>query len=289
MSPFFKNSRNIKMFYQLISEEKTGPVIVFVHGYGSSTSLFSEQIKILKKDFKLLLFDAEGHGQSESSDDYLKEQMTVTLLKDLELMLDSLLIHGEIGFIGHSLLGCAVAQMFALKHPEKVKFLILLNGGSIILDSTIRNIFWNLLPPFTRMNFLDRKEEVSHILIDRTVSFIKSTLKDDLDERGIKISEDELENKIREDLSYLVDEEINSQMIQCPTLIIGAELDNFAPVNMAKILQNKIPGAELQIVTMAGHFGMSHRANEYNKRIKGFLIKQGFIPKGEKKNESKSG
>jgi pimeloyl-ACP methyl ester carboxylesterase len=58
---------------------------------------------------------------------------------------------------------------------------------------------------------------------------------------------------------------------------------------MAKILQNKIPGAELQIVTMAGHFGMSHRANEYNKRIKGFLIKQGFIPKGEKKNESKSG
>lgn len=285
MSPFFKNSRNIKMYYQLISEEKTGPVIVFVHGYGSSTSLFSEQIKVLKKDFKLLLFDAEGHGQSESSDDYLKEQMTKTLLDDLELMLDSLIIKNQIGFIGHSLLGCAVVQKFTLKYPEKVQFMILLNGGSIILDSTIRNIFWNLLPPFTRMNFLDIKDEVSHILIDRTVSFIKSTLKEDLSERGIEMSEEQLENKIRNDLSDLVYEDLKSEEIHCPTLIIGAELDNFAPVNMAKILKNKIPQSELQIVTMAGHFGMSHRANEYNKRIKGFLIKHGFLKKSEKKND----
>lgn len=278
--PFFTNIRDVKLFYQIISDEKPAPTLIFVHGYGSSFSLFSEQIKVLKTYFKIVLFDAEGHGRSERGDDVIQERMTENMLNDLEMLLDQLVIKEDVGIIGHSLLGCAVAQRFTIKYPERVKFLILLNGGTLILDSSIRNIFWNLLPQFTRMNFHEISQSASSVMIDRTLQFIRAALLENNRSGSngfVQMNAIEIDEKIYQDLNDMLENELDPSGISCPTLIIGAELDNFAPAYMSKGLRKKIPNSELHIVTMAGHFGMSQRAPEYNKKILDFLTKNHFI------------
>ena len=67
-------------------------------------------------------------------------------------------------------------------------------------------------------------------------------------------------------------------MVRCPTLIVGAELDNFAPLYMSKELNAKIFGSDLKIVSMAGHFGLSQRFQEYNNMMSHFLNKQALLP-----------
>jgi pimeloyl-ACP methyl ester carboxylesterase len=156
-----------------------------------------------------------------------------------------------------------------------VKLLILLNGGNLELDSTIRNIFWNLLPHFTRMNFEQIIQTTYPVLLERTIPFIRDAIKPpnvtDLNE--IK----KLEEKIHDQIQDMIDKHIDLSHISCPTLIIGAELDNFAPVYMSKDLRKGIKNSELYIVTMAGHFGPSQRSREYNKIIMKFLQKHHLI------------
>ncbi|MHA1457100.1 MAG: alpha/beta fold hydrolase, partial [Promethearchaeota archaeon] len=69
-------------------------------------------------------------------------------------MLSFLSVKEKYGIIGHSLVGGMIGQLFCMKHPNDIKFLVLLNSGYIIIDNVIRNIFYNLLPYFIRMDFL---------------------------------------------------------------------------------------------------------------------------------------
>jgi 3-oxoadipate enol-lactonase len=279
MSPFFRNSRNIKLFYQVLSEEKAGPTIIFLHGYGSSYSIFSEQIKLLKEYFKIVLFDAEGHGSSEKGESEIQDNFTDMILRDLEILLDELTITGDLGIIGHSMLGCGSALKFAMKYPTRMKFLILLNGSTLIMDSTIRNIFWNLLPQFTRMNFHEILKSAPDILVERTSQFIHAALIAQFaaEHPTNEIDTAEIDQQIQTDLHDMFENELDPSGISCPTLIIGAELDNFAPAYMSKMLRKKIPNSELYIITMTGHFGTSQRGGEYNKIIKEFLKRNKLI------------
>ena len=108
--------------------------LIFVHGYGSSTSMFQYQIRLLQQYFKLVLFDAEGHGKSQKLTSDIQENLIDNTIQDLNQLLDLLEINGEIGIIGHSLLGSGVALQFSLQNPFRVKFLLLLNGGPLELD-----------------------------------------------------------------------------------------------------------------------------------------------------------
>lgn len=244
----------------------------------------------------MFLFEAERNAQSDIPSVPFEQHLSYIMLADKEMLLDLLMISGEIGIIGHSLLGCAVGIQYTRKYPEKVKFLILLNGCTLKLDSSIRNIFWNLLPQYTRMNFHEVAQHAADLLIEKTIGFIRVALSENLADpkKGSRTSsipvqhpgdQSALDEIIRHELQDLLDQEIDPSGISCPTLIIGAELDNFAPIYMAKILKKKIPNADLHVVTMAGHFGTAQRASDYNLRIMEFLRKnkQLLSSKGEKK------
>jgi len=269
--PFFPNHHNVDLFYEVINNEKDLLPVVFVHGFGSSFSMFDSQITLLKKSCKLILFDAEGHGKSQAYRQDIQQNLIENTIEDVNLLLDLLEINNKFGIIGHSLLGSCVALRMALKFPDRVKFLIIMNGGTLELDSTVRNIFWNLLPQFTRMNFHEMINNSVDLLIQKTLPFIRDAIKNSL--KDDKLNEKQLDQKIRDDILDMIENELDPSQIQCPTLILGAELDNFAPVYLSKTLRKKISNADLSIVSMAGHFGPSQRSKDYNRFIKLFLTK----------------
>ena len=271
--PFFKNHSSMNIYYRVINAEKNHlPIIVLVHGYGSSLAMFAKQIPFLKRYFKIILFDAVGHGKSDKKREDLQEELIENTVKDLQHLLDLLEIDSKFGFMGHSLFGNCVSLEYTLRNPEMVSFLIILNGGTLKLDNTIRNIFWNLLPQFTRMHFKGIAQISLNTIIDRTLPFIQNALEPE--EIETSCSEKEIiKKKIRSEILDMIEFGLDPSQINCPCLIVGAELDNFAPSYMSLELHEEIADSELYIVKMTGHFGLSQISNEYNKIIFTFLTK----------------
>ena len=140
-----------------------------------------------------------------------------------------------------------------------------------MIDNVIRNIFYNLLPYFIRMNFLDIVSNSVEDILDKTIPFIKTALADTLN--GMKLTDDELHMHIEDQIFSMIKEikRYDPSGIKCPTLIIGGRLDNFAPEAMSEELHKKIKGSRLEILDMAGHFAPAQRKEIVNELICDFI------------------
>lgn len=278
------NKNQLDIYYQVINQAKTSFPVIFIHGYGKSQTVFKHQIAYLEPYFKLILFDAIGDGYSDKPQIDLYENLVDATVKDVYQLCKFLKLGSKFGLIGHSLFGCAVAQKIAIEKGDDISFLILLNGGTLILDSTIRSTFWNLVPQYTRMHFNHLAEMSIDKLITRMIPYLIKILTQETEDFYLEdenLSKEEvqlLHMKIRDDLFSFLNYPLTPDYISAPTLIIAAELDNFAPSYMSKELHERIPDSKFYIVTMAGHFGLTERENEYNKLIGKFLMNHEFIP-----------
>ena len=271
--PYYRNSNGLKLYYEFFNGHMDGIPIVMIHGFGSSAGFFHEQLKVLKKN-KVLVFDAEGHGSSEKNpNENLDAHLVTDTANELPKLLDVLNIEGQVGIIGHSLVGGGIGQKFALLHPEKIKFLILLNSGTMYIDNPIRNTFWNLLPQMVRMNFNEIIIDNLEILLDKTIPFIRKAIIDEFPKNSSQngFFLDKLDGKIETEIFDMIQHPLDPSGINCASLIISAELDNYAPLWMSKNLARDIEDSRLEIIPMAGHFGPSHRAVAYNEHILKFL------------------
>ena len=272
--PYFKNKEGYNLYYENINPDSKGCTIILIHGFASSASFFKAQINILKNDYRIIAFDALGHGRSEHPKEInLSKNLRYDIIRDLEDLLKFLNVNERYGIIGHSLVGGMIGQLFAVKHPKNIKFLILLNSGYIMIDNVIRNIFYNLLPYFIRMNFLEVLANSVDKILDKTIPYIITALSDSL--AGLKLTRDQLHMQIEDQIFRMIHEiqEYDPSGIKCPTLIIGGRLDNFAPEQMSEELHKKIPQSELEIIDMAGHFMPNQRSEVVNEIICNFIRK----------------
>lgn len=273
--PFFKNQEGYNLYYEDINgdnKEQTAGTIILLHGFASSASFFRHQIKMLSQSYRIIAFDALGHGRSDHPKELnLSKNLRYDIIRDLEDLLHNLKVEEKYGIIGHSLVGGMIGQLYAMKHPSDVIFLILLNSGPIMIDNVIRNIFYNLLPYFIRMNFIKLVSTSIGDILDKISPYILTSLFETLN--GMKISKDELQMMIEEQIFSMINEvtEFNPISIQCPTLIIGGRLDNFAPEQMSEDLHKKIPNSTLKIIDMAGHFAPAQRKEVINELIHEFI------------------
>jgi pimeloyl-ACP methyl ester carboxylesterase len=60
----FADNKGVKIHYQMVGD---GPAVLLQHGYTTSLNRWNEfgYVEALKKNFRLVLIDARGHGQSD--------------------------------------------------------------------------------------------------------------------------------------------------------------------------------------------------------------------------------
>jgi len=270
--PYFNNREGYNLYYEDINTSSDKGIIILLHGFASSASFFKAQIKVLKNFYRIIAFDALGHGKSEYPKELnISKNTRYEIIRDLEDLLKFLGIKEKYGIIGHSLVGGMTAQLICIRHPEDIKFLILLNSGYIMIDNVIRNMFYNLLPYFIRMNFLDVVANAVEDVLDKTIPYIITALSNSV--YNINLPKEELYMKIEDQIFRMITEikEYDPSGIKCPTLIIGGRLDNFAPEQMSEELQKMIPNSKLEIIDMAGHFAPAQRKEVVNELICNFI------------------
>ena len=107
--------------------ERAGQPVVLIHGYTDNARDWAPMVPFISKQFRLILVDIRGHGQSG------KPECCYTRLDfafDIKLLLDSLGVQ-KADIVGHSL-GSIIAQTFAEYWPERTDRVVLISstGGT---------------------------------------------------------------------------------------------------------------------------------------------------------------
>jgi pimeloyl-ACP methyl ester carboxylesterase len=106
-------------------ETGAGQALVLLHGIGSSSASWLNQLEGLK-GYRLIAWDAPGYGTS----DFLKTETpkAADYADALHGFLDRLLLK-DVVLVGNSL-GCLMAGAYAAAHPERVRSMILLSPAA---------------------------------------------------------------------------------------------------------------------------------------------------------------
>jgi pimeloyl-ACP methyl ester carboxylesterase len=103
------------------TEFGAGPTALFVHGLGTSGALWRQVIEDLSDTSRCIAADLPAHGASPARGD-----MSLTALAEaLADLCDSLGL-GQVDLVGNDT-GGAIAQIFAARHPAKIRSLTLTN------------------------------------------------------------------------------------------------------------------------------------------------------------------
>jgi pimeloyl-ACP methyl ester carboxylesterase len=96
-----------------------GPPVVLLHGLSATRrNVVQGSRALVKRGYRLISYDARGHGQSSPAPSYQYSD----LVADLETVLEKLELE-RAALVGSSM-GAATALAFALEHPERVPALV---------------------------------------------------------------------------------------------------------------------------------------------------------------------
>ena len=218
--------------------------MVLVHGMGDDKNSFLQSAAKLSEQYNLILPDLLGHGENkrdpkrnysiDSQSDFLKAFLAKLGLKRVHL-------------VGNSMGGHTVAA-FAVKFPESVNTLVLLDAAGIKIDDHV------VYTGFGKT--IDSDEELQAVM-DRV--FYKAPALPEsvrnLMRKQINDSKDFVDNTLVKDIKngayFNLKDQV--QLIQAPTLVLQGKHDQVVKMNAAEFYANNIPMARLQIFENAGH------------------------------------
>jgi pimeloyl-ACP methyl ester carboxylesterase len=115
-----KRAAGLRLCYREAGE-RSHPAVVMLHGIGSNSSGYRNQLRGLASLFRVVAWDAPGYGQSEG---FADEMLTVSDYADALLgLLDALDI--ERAHLVGSSLGALFAAKLAATHPRRVRSMAL--------------------------------------------------------------------------------------------------------------------------------------------------------------------
>lgn len=258
------SANGLKINYELEGPENA-PVVTFSHSLSANMKMWDAQVEALRGQYRILRYDTRGHGGTEAPEGpYTLEQ----LAGDVAGLLKALGI-GQTHFVGLSL-GGMTGQTLALEHPELLLSLTLCdtssgygpeatamwedriraakeNGLGATVETTIERWF--------SPGFIAQQPE----LIDQVRQMIRSTPVAGYAGCGHAIARLSLTDRIG--------------AISAPTLIIVGEDDPGTPVEMHRIIHDRIADSELVVIPTARHLSNMESADEFNAALTRFLAR----------------
>jgi len=255
---------DINIYYEVHGK---GEPLVMIPGSASSVGGFFMHIPVFSREYQVIAFDPRGAGRSDAPDiTYTMEMMA----DDLAGLLYAISIDSA-HILGASM-GGLIAQQFVLRHPKRVRSLILVCtscGGPhsvITTDPEILEMYQHPkdLPPkeMFRQNF--------PLMASREYINNNSGLITQIIEKFMEYPAPP-QGQMRQTQALMAHDTYNHlSEIKAPTLIISGDADRALPVQNSRIMASRIPGAELVILKNAGHL-LIEAGDEPNRIMLDFL------------------
>jgi len=236
-------------------EEGEGEVLILLHGLFGALSNFNELIRHFSKTYKVVV----------PMMPLLDLDLLHTSVGGLQKYIHKFIEHRKydnIHLMGNSL-GGHVAIVHVIKHPERVKSLIL-SGSSGLFESGMGDTYpkrgdKEYVRQKTRLTFYDpanATDELVNEVFEITNNRIKVI-------KIISLAKSAIRNNLGNELNQ----------IKQPVCLIWGNNDTITPPFVAQEFQKLIPQSELHFIDKCGHAPMMEVPETFNQILESFLVK----------------
>ncbi|MCP8304351.1 MAG: alpha/beta hydrolase [archaeon] len=227
-------------------EEGAGFPVILIHGLSDDSTLWAPLMPEFSRHYWAIALDVRGHGHSGKPDMPYSIQLfsedLLGFLKKLEIP--------QAHLLGLSM-GGAVAQQFALDHPEKIRSLILLSTFSYN-DSDLRDTFKMLRKSLVRGGFSAFFDEAVKLVVTPEFASANADAIAEMKEESVRINSP---TAILHAIDACMDFDVKDRMSQIshPTLIISGRKDVLTSPHLGEQIHRSIKGSEWKIMEGVGH------------------------------------
>jgi len=242
------------------ADQGSGEPMLMIHGWGGGASNFRRLWPSIATRYRCIAPDLPGWGDSDKPRvPYTFEWYADWLAELLETRSASPAL-----VVGHSM-GATIALFFALRHPDKVRKLAILNPIIRGSDGVKRETRLLSMPGFRRVAYWMTSQRWFLRFISR--NFTERT--EGLDEKDLLlVGKGTFASMIRTIKALkAVDLTGSLKSVAVPTLVIGADADREIPVEQSRLAAG-IPGARLEMLKGCGHVSPLERPDE----VAGLLV-----------------
>lgn len=236
--------------------------IIFIHGAGDSSTVWSRQIQSFFEKHRVLAIDLPGHGARLAEHGHDRHEENA---EEVRRLMERAGIAKAV-VAGHSM-GGGVALTLALNHPERVSALVLVATGARLkmrpdfLESAAR----------TAAEFGHRKPSHTHIIPAAQMvhpdipASVVAALEAMIGDASAQATSGDFQANNSFDVMARLSE------IHVPTLVIGGDADKMAPEKFCRFLADNIPGARLEMLSPCGHYPQVEQELTFNRALESFL------------------
>jgi pimeloyl-ACP methyl ester carboxylesterase len=258
----------VRTYYELHGH---GEPLVCLHGLQGDSSHFRGLLPALSRAYRTLIFDQRGSGLSDKP---MMDYSTALLADDAAALMDAVGF-GSAHVLGVSM-GGMIAQELALRHPHKVKSLILgctRAGGPHAVELSEDPA---MTEAYTTQEI--SAEERARALARAT--FTEGYLQNNpgiIDALIAARRERPLDPEALTRRRQAIDRHNTYEglpSIHCPTLIITGRQDKIVAWENSCVLAERIPHATLRVLDPAGHLFWFEQADATQEAVLAFLSRQ---------------
>lgn len=261
-------ANGINLYYEVRGQ---GDPLLLIMGITAPGSVWEKHVAEWERDFQCILVDNRGVGRSDKP---IGPYTTAMMADDCAALLDVLGI-ATTRVVGVSM-GSTIAQQLALRHPDKVKSMVLMCPWARC-DNKAKAIFELMVDCKTRF----RPEEFSRFI--QQLIFSKASWDDAnvyaglLEDRKNAAHDTNpqpligLEGQAAACVTHDVLSELGG--LSLPVFVVGGSEDEFTPQWMTEEVASAIPDADLHIYPGSGHAFHWENLEDFNQRVADWLKK----------------
>jgi sigma-B regulation protein RsbQ len=243
---------------------------MFAHGYGCDQNMWRAVVPFFEADYKIVLFDYVGAGQSDPSAFHRTRYSTLNgYASDILEILDELGLT-NVNFVGHSV-SSMIGALAAIRRPELFENLIMvgpspcyINDGDYVggfarndieglLDMLDKNhTGWSAMMAPIIMGNADRPDLAAEL----EASFCRT---------------DPIFAQHFARVTFLSDNRADLKNVPTKTLILQCNQDSIAPASVGEYVHRCLPNSELVIMEATGHCPHLSAPGVVSKAIQAFL------------------
>jgi pimeloyl-ACP methyl ester carboxylesterase len=222
--------------------------LFFIHGAGGTHRVWEPHIEFFKDAVAIDLPGHEVGVGKRTIDDYVEEVKRFCDERGVK----------NIVMVGHSM-GGAIAQKFALDHPEYLRAIVLVCTGAKLRVTTV--IFDKI-----ERNYDEAVELIMELSFsDKARREIKEKAAGEMKKISAEVTYGDFEACDRFNVMDKLKE------IKVPALIVAALEDRLTPLKYSEYLKNNISNSKLETIADAGHMVMLEKPEEFNEKLGNFV------------------
>lgn len=220
--------------------------LVLLHGLSGSARWWRHNVLALARDFRVLVPDVVGFGRSRYRGPLPDMAGFAAVIAGWAERLEL----GAVDLVGHSM-GGQIAAHVAGRFPERVRRLVLVDAAGIprpLTPRALARFAADVAPPSRWGDPRFVPVIVGDALLTGPGTILRALVR-----------------ILRDDVRAVL------PRITAPTLVLWGEGDTVIPLEHARELRARIPGARLVVLHGAAHNPMVDRPDEFNRVVTAFL------------------